>query len=396
MENQNINEEPGNVSPASRKRNRSQSSSSDDENSSDSEVSESSYKIRKNMAAKQHRTVSREHFNVLSQQVEFLTDFITKNSVISNYVENGYVDPARTTDDLELRRPSVTEASKCQLNLSELKTTVKDPIYAQANENYLKKLLNLQRFNRDDWYAIRFADVQKKYLATPGFVELSVNDSFKRYEAAMLREDPHSYLIERSFAALTNAILCQKVELHKTLQTLVDWAGENNQTLTPVSVFNKIESLFSKDSAHSKVSDDLLQLVCGRRADFINIRRNTLLRQIPEEYHRDVLFKIPPSAETLFNDESVQNYLQKIGGAEKLIALPRSVPKFQSKDNFYRNQKPSTSTHPDNMFFRRDTPSKRGKQALRPHRQAKRNESGKSIKQRGKKSRPSFKNKYQE
>ncbi|CAG5006666.1 unnamed protein product [Parnassius apollo] len=138
--------------------------------------------------------------------------------------------------NLNLHRPT-TEGGDKKLKLSDLYTTVKDPIYPCANEIHLKKLVELQRFNCDDWYAVRFIDAQKKYLSTPGFVELAVNDSLKRFESAMLRDDPRSYLLERSFAGLTNSLLCQKEELQRALQALVDWAADSQQTLTPNTLF---------------------------------------------------------------------------------------------------------------------------------------------------------------
>lgn len=223
--------------------------------------------------------------------------------------------------------------------------------------------MELQRFKRDDWNAIRFSDAQKKYLSTPGFVELNVNDELKRFESGMMKEDSRSYLLERSFAGLTNALLCQKEELQKSLQSLVDWSNESRESLTPNSLFEKVESLFSKESAYSTVTDDLLQIVCGRRADLINVRREAMLRQISESFHRDVLHKIPPSAEYIFDDEAVQTYLQKIGGVDKFTLSTKSVPQTYSKENFYKNQKPSTSKQADDRFFRRDTYLKKQKQA---------------------------------
>lgn len=389
MENENpdgVNEE----NTASKKRNRSQSSSSDSSDSS----SGSSRCPRRSKSRKVDQTVSYAHFEFLSQQVAFLTNMISKNNDVSNSSKE-HVQIAVDSNDLNLRRPTVSVSQINQLNLSDPSTIVKDPLYARANENYVKKLIELQRFKCDDWYAVRFTDAQKKYLATPGFVELNVNDSLKRFEAATLRDDPRSYLLERSFAGLTNALLSQKEELHKTLQTLVDWANESKQTLTPNTLFDKIEYLFSKESSYSKVTDDLLQIVCGRRADCITSRRDTLLRQIPEEFHRDVLYKIPPSEETLFDDNLVQNYLQKIGGADKLVTTLQPMPRSQTKDNFYQNQKPSTSKQIDNTFFRRTYSSK--KHAPRPSKK-KIPENPGNRKQKEKKSRPnsSFKNKRRE
>lgn len=382
---------------AARKRGRSPSR--EDSGSSSSSSSSSSDQSRRKRR-KVNKTVSYENFEFLSQQVAFLTSMISNNIAVSNSNKGDHVLPNRDlavdSNDLNLRRPTDTETQVNQLNLSEPSTTVKDPLYARANEVYLKKLIDLQRFKSDDWYAVRFADAQKKYLATPGFVELNVNDSLKRFEAAMLRDDPRSYLLERSFAGLTNAMLIQKDELQKTLQSLVDWAQESfsGQLLTPNTLFDKIRSLFSKASSYNKVTDDILQIVCGRRADFVTSRRDALLRQIPEQYHRDVLYKIPPNEEALFNDDLVQNYLQKIGGADKLFASQQTI-RPQTKDNFYQNQKPSTSKQVDDTFFRRTTTSKR--HAPRPSNRKNQEKSG-NNKPKGKKSKPhtSFKNKRRE
>lgn len=292
----------------SQKRARSPSPSSSGDSDSTSGIPEKRSRTRIDS-----QTVSYEHFEFLSQQVAFLTNLITKNSEVANSSLNKEQSTV-VSNDLNLRRPE-GEIRNNKLNiLSDVGTTVKDPIYVKANDKHLEKLTELQHFNRDDWYAIRFSDAQKKYLATPAFVELKVNDELKRFEAAALKEDSRSYLLERSCAALTNALLCQKDELQKTLQALVDWSNDSKETLTPNSLFDNIQALFSKDSAYSKVTDDLLQMVCGRRADFINLRREALLRQITEDYHRDVLHRIPPSSQSLFNDESVQSYFQKIGG----------------------------------------------------------------------------------
>lgn len=384
-------------SPTSKKRDRSLSPSSDSSSSSERESQNSrSCEQPRKKARIEEQTVSYEHFEFLSQQVAFLSDLILRKTPSVN-PNNNKTDCTgiEYNNELNLRPPSTPDANAGKLKLSELKTTVKDPVYGHANDHYLKKLNNLQRFNSSDWYAIRFSEIQKKYLATPGFIELSVNDALKRFESAMLREDPRSYLLERSFAGLTNALLLQKDELQKALQGLVDWAVENRETLSPNSIFNKIESLFSNTSPYNVVTDDILQIVCGRRADFISTRRDSLLRQIPEEFHREVFIKIPPSMEMLFDDESIQNYLQKIGGVDKLISQPRSGPSTTFKDNFYRDQKPSTSKQRPDMFFRQNSSARRGRQLPRPSNQTNKDKAN-SIKQKTKRSRPSFKNKHRE
>lgn len=384
--------ENDNSNSRKRKRSQSQSSSSgDSESSASKSPSPAKAKARTDSPA-----VSYAHFEFLSQQMAYLTNILSKNLESRN--SNLVVESVPvTSNDFNLRQPGYDKNNKLNI-LSEVSTTVKDPVYGKSNENFLKKLSDLQRFKCDDWHAIRFADTQKKYLTTPGFVELNVNDELKRFESAMLKEDSRSYLLERSFAGLTNALLTQKDNLQSSLQTLVDWAYDSKELLTPSSLFGKIQDIFSKESAYSKVTDDLLQMVCGRRADLINTRRETLLRHISEEYHRDVLYKIPPSAASLFNDELVQTYLQKIGGAEKLSSLPKPATKTHYKENLFQNPKPATSKQPDNTFFRPNLTSNRGKHASRPSNQPRTRPSNNRDRKKVKKTqgRSSFKDKRRE
>lgn len=351
MEDENVSEKVN-----SQKRARSPSPSS----SGESECSSGSPK-RRRRTRRDSQTVSYVHFEFLSQQVAFLTNLITKEKESVNANLNS-INDAVNSNDHNLRIPE--DNLKNQLNiLSEIGTTIKDPVYVKADDKLLAKLTELQHFNQDDWYAIRFSDAQKKYLATPGFVELKVNDELKKFEAAALKEDNRSFLLERSYAALSNALLCQKDELQKSLQNLVDWASNSKESLTSDLLFEKIQTLFSKESNYCKVTDDLLQLVCGRRADLIKLRREALLRQITEDFHRGVLHKIPPSSQFLFKEDSVQNYFQKMGGADKLTSSLRRIPDTRSQSNYYSNPKPSTSKQSDSKIFRRKASAKKENQS---------------------------------
>ncbi|CAG9783807.1 unnamed protein product [Diatraea saccharalis] len=355
----------------------SSSSSSDDSDSANRDSSP------RNKARKYSATVSNAQFEILSQQVSLLTNLITA-SLENKDCQLNIEDTNVTTNEFRLHRPELDNSNTLNI-LSDVGTTVKDPIYTKSNESFVNKLVELQRFNYADWYAVRFADAQKKYLSTPGFIELSVNDELKRYESAMLKEDSRSYLLERSFASLTNALLSQKELLHKSLHMVVDWAYDSKETLTPSSLFDKIQTTFSKESAYSKVTDDLLQIICGRRTDLITNRRDSLLRQIPESYHRDVLYKIPPSSVSLFNEE-------------KLSFVSKPTHKAKSNKNFYDNQRPSTSKQTDDTFFRQDYSSKRGKRAPRPANQQTGKPTNKTRQQQLKKrhGRSSFKGKHHE
>lgn len=312
--------------------------------------------------SKRSKNVSDLKLEFLSQQVAFLTNLMSQKFEPTQAETKVVNEPENLTSELGLRPPlGASETNKQQLKISELSTTLKDPLFPKSNEKHLEQLTKLQRFQCNDWYAIRFSEAQKKYVSTPGFIELSVNDELRRFNASDSKED-RFYLMERTFAALSNAILTQKDELHTTLQNIVDWSSDKNTTLSPKSLFDKIEQMFGKESNYSKVTDDILQISCGRRADCISVRRESVLKQIPDEYHVEVLQKIPPNVENLFDGDMLAAYLQKIGGAEKLTACFQSSQQTTTaatatqKRAFYDNKpKPSTSKQTSNEFFQRNS-----------------------------------------
>lgn len=366
MENNNNAEE---VSTGSKRKGSSLSESSSSSDSSSEEQGLSGGAEVGQRPAKRRRRVSSLKFELLSQQVTFLTNLITQSQVNNVPVRNEseslpistpVPDNPVSAEGLALQPPPGANTEKTQLNISDYSTVVKDPLYPKSNERHLKKLEELQHFNLDDWHSIRFSEAQKKYLCTPGFTELKVNEELGRFEPST-NEDYRLYLLERSFAAMSNAMLIQKDELRNALQNLINWSGDKETKLSPTSLFEKVEQIFNKDSEFMKVSDDLLQITCGRRADFIRLRRDLILKQIPDQYNSAGVEKIPPSSEHLFNSELLSKYLHKIGGAEKLSSGPTRQNTMQ-KSNFVASRAttnsneyravPSTSKEPKDKPFR--------------------------------------------
>ncbi|CAH2210912.1 jg9780 [Pararge aegeria aegeria] len=212
----------------SRKRSRSSSSSS---TSSEESSPDKRRKRRSNH-------VSDAQFEFPSQQVAFLTNLISQKhgepQLLTSWVAEVINGPNNnTTNELGLRPPpSTSDADNQQLQLSELSTTLKDPPFPKSDDKHLEKITQLQRFKCNGLHAIRFSEAQKKYDTTPGFIKLNVNDELRRFNASRSNDD-RLYLIERTFAALSNAILTQKDELRTTLQGLVDWSNDKSTTLTP-------------------------------------------------------------------------------------------------------------------------------------------------------------------
>ncbi|KAL4716463.1 hypothetical protein ACJJTC_015891 [Scirpophaga incertulas] len=261
--------------------------------SSNSSDEESGGSVKSGLPPKKRaRHVSDLKLEFLFQQVNFLTSLITQSQVNHHNVcdkskpSSAVTSEVKNTDSVDgliLQPPPGTCTEKALLNIPNSTVVVKDPLYPISNDKRLKALGELQRFNTGEWLSIRFAEAQKKYLSTPGFVELNINEEIKRFESPN-NEDYRLYLLERSFAAMTNAMLIQKEELRNNLQDLINWSGDKETELTPSSLFKKVEQLFDKHSNFTKVSDDLLQIVCGRRSDLIRLRRDSLLKQIPDEY----------------------------------------------------------------------------------------------------------------
>ncbi|KAI5646183.1 sortilin, neurotensin receptor 3, domain-containing protein [Phthorimaea operculella] len=55
-------------------------------------------------------------------------------------------------------------------------TKVKEPSVPRASSEMLKQLSELQHFDQDDWNDVRYSDVQKSYVHTPGFISLDANE----------------------------------------------------------------------------------------------------------------------------------------------------------------------------------------------------------------------------
>lgn len=253
--------------------------------------------------------VSFDHrFEVLSQQLV---------SQISNMInsQSQTVQTDKSSTDSFLRPPQCVEGQFA--DISNLAVTLKEPLVPKAIDSRVTKLNEHQHFDKIDWKAVRYVETQKKYLAYPSFVELKINE-----ELAGLADDSYSYInwpqMERSFAALSNAFIAQNENVNASLQTLLDWASTNNQTVTANSLYEKMKEVFDNQSKFKTVSQDVLQIICGKRSECIEARRRAILKCIGVKYIRQAIDNIPPSAEYLFNPTLLSQYISKIGGIDKL------------------------------------------------------------------------------
>lgn len=185
----------------------------------------------------------------------------------------------------------------------------------KTSTSRLGEIERLQHFNSSDWTNVRYAEVQKKYLSSPGGTSLEPNDILRQYEDKQV----HLRSLDQTFAALTNMLLSQKEALQTAVKELLSWCNDKNTSLSSVAVTTKIRNLFSEDSALKTVSKDLMQVVCGRRADIVQQRRDKILANVRDKYNKVVLRRIPPTSEHLFHSAALDEAIAKLGGSTKVF-----------------------------------------------------------------------------
>ncbi|KAL0894809.1 hypothetical protein ABMA27_013334 [Loxostege sticticalis] len=202
--------------------------------------------------------------------------------------------------------------------LFDIETKLKDPTIPKSTDVYLNILNNVQHFNSNEWSEVRYADTQKNYCRSPGFVELDANDEIKGYDT--LRNLVHN---ERAYAAMSFCLIKQRECSQNAVKDLLNWL-KSPENLNYDLIQDKVIDLFQKGD-FTKVSSDLLQLICGHRAETIQMRRDGITNHIRDPLVKAAVRKIAPSHEHLFNADQLTATLEKAGGVKKaFMPLHRS------------------------------------------------------------------------
>ncbi|KOB63207.1 Uncharacterized protein OBRU01_24921 [Operophtera brumata] len=217
-------------------------------------------------------------------------------------------------------------------------TLTKEPSVPKTSPEHVIKLKDLQRFETDNWSDVRYAEVQKNYSFTPGYVDLESNDEIKPYD-----NFPHLSHTERGFAAITMGLIKQNTALEKGFRSLFAWIGEN-EVIEMKGIKDKVSEIFS-EGEYSKISSDILQMTCGHRADLIQQRRDAVLKSVKNTFLKDSLRKIPPTCENLFQKQDFSTLLEKNGGVNKTFWPSRNERDSRSKKkpNAFENSNQSSS-----------------------------------------------------
>lgn len=193
----------------------------------------------------------------------------------------------------------------------DIETKLKEPTVPKTPPELLNILNSIQHFNSNEWSEVRYTEVQKSYNHTPGFVDLEINDELKAYDTLK-----HLAYSDKSYAAITYCVLKQREALQSALKSLLQWAQNSDQTFEGIN--EKVNELFLKGDLF-KVSSDLLQLICGHRAEVIQMRRDGIINSVRDPIHKAALRKIPPSSDHIFKSELLTSVLEKGGGVRKIF-----------------------------------------------------------------------------
>lgn len=328
----------------------SSSSTSSSSSSSSDEAMQKRKRSHRRRNKKRGSKRSRHRLDKICKQVSDLRKQIACNI---DHNPNNYFEDLTIDHNVSRELYEVHNLSSAECNpefVFDIETKLKEPAVPKAPEQYLSILQDIQHFEKSEWCEVRYTDTQKNYNLSPGFVELDANDEIKQYDS--LR---HLAYADKSYAALTSCVLKQKDALQNTLRSLLMWARDTDQ-LNFDGLTEKVNELFQKGDFH-KVSSDLLQLICGHRAETIQMRRDGITKFVRDPLVKSTLRKIPPSCQHLFKADLLTAALEKTGGVRKAF-MPLTKPANNASASQAGPSK--ANSHPSQGSTSRNAPSQGG------------------------------------
>lgn len=285
----------------------------------------------------------------LINQVNYISGYLTQiphyiKSVNQNFQGSQDLISARVSNVQELPGSSQSPylINPCteteNFNLGDLNTDYDvRRVIPQAKKERLETVSQLQHFDSQAWKGIRYKSILQKYAATPGFVGLKINEELCHFKKS------RDYLIsaENMLAGLSNAELHRQELLRQGLQELLNWASNNPGELNPTSLFGKVSGLLGPGSPLHKCSEDIMQIICGRRGECIEIRRDRIIKELNSPMLKTALRDIPPSSEYLFSRQVLHPLIQSLGGTQTWLNQPEYIKtKIPSQGKSASNYKP--------------------------------------------------------
>lgn len=296
-----------------------------EENSSSSSSSSTSSESERPVHKRKHCRSTDPRIDALITQVSYLSN-LCMQSLGGSYQSDLTQNNSNEAPTGFITNPNVGRKT---LELGKIETDFnRSKMTKTAAPDRVRQIKELQHFGDPLWKHIRYSKSLQTFAATPAFVELKLNDEL----CHLNKEKDFLAGTEAVVAGLSNAVLEQRELLRSGLQSIVDWAFQSPQDLNAQNLFEKISNSFGSNSDTYKNIEETLQVICGKRAECVETRRERILKQISNKPIQAALRNIPPSVEHLFDKEKLLPLIQSLGGPQTWLnpALPKD-PKFSLK-----------------------------------------------------------------
>lgn len=267
-------------------------------------------------------------FELLVEKIDGISRQNVQKSESSDMNDDGSEDLEESEDEFEsedilnLDRSKVSELNQ-PLPSWEPCVEESEPQIPEPKAALREQGIKCQKLGSTSWNRIRYKDVQKKLGASPVFNSLKVNSELMAITTSSFNE---SILTKADLmtGTLTHGLLLQREKLSEAFKTLL--------TKHP-QARDDIEKLFLGESAVSTVSNDVLHYACARRAEMIELRRNSFKTVEPHQAAK--LAEIPPSESHLFDEKQLSDFLYQQGGIQKVFIKPMK-PTQHKESNLFR------------------------------------------------------------
>nr|CAH7718486.1 unnamed protein product [Callosobruchus chinensis] len=198
-------------------------------------------------------------------------------------------------------------------------TKEQEPPIPTAKPNILQQGRECQRLGTSSFNRIRYADVHKKLHASPVFSSLKVNPQL-----------PPTLYLNQLQDQLAKSDSCLGTILHGMLLQREAFSNTINEIIRkhPGTRSDILNSLV-REGDFRQLSDDLIQYVCGRRAEIIDQRRKIFRPE--NDYAASLLEKIPPSDTHLFDDQLFDEFYKQHGRFFRPLSRPSISRNYRSE-----------------------------------------------------------------
>lgn len=175
-------------------------------------------------------------------------------------------------------------------------TVVKEPEVKEPESDILEAGISCQRLGQADWQGVRYSEAEKRLKRGAMFQPLQMNHAFASQNPAAdftLRRQ------ERILGSLTYGLLSQRKALIEARDVFLSEFPQVSR--------KAFDRCFFEDTRFSSVTDDIFQVVIGRRSEILSDRRS--LVEPKDSVSKRALRSIPPSSSHVFDEEKLNKLI---------------------------------------------------------------------------------------